>query len=181
MSTPSPKIEKMLKANAISSVLIVIGVSTFSVMGFVELFGWTFGAIIGALVVGWILCRLGIMFMTFFWQHFYYDGDYAQIIKEADDMVAQRSQPDAPLLSAPPGNQVMLKITTVPENIMGYFMETPFYEWIEVLGSDGGNVRMNFFGTMDLKNGITHAIPQGCILLPPGILYQVEPAVNTGT
>lgn len=180
MSNPSPKIEKMMKAQAISSVVVVLGVSALTIGVTVSLLGMTVGAFFISLAAAWVLSRLGISFMSFFWSHFYYNGDTNQIIKEADAMSDYYDQKSKTLLDQP-GEMMMLKITDVPKDPLGFFMDAPFYEWIEVLAADGKNLKMNFFGTMDLKSGATHAIPDGCVLLPPGILYQVEPAVNTGT
>jgi hypothetical protein len=63
------------------------------------------------------------------------------------------------------------------ENRLGTFQDVPFYDWIEVMGRDGRPYRFNYIGCQDLSKGLK-PVAKGCIVIPPGIIYQVDQPVN---
>jgi hypothetical protein len=68
--------------------------------------------------------------------------------------------------------KITFTIEDQPDNPIGKYMDIDFYEWLDLKGSDGIVKRYKFFGTVDISRDFT--LRTDCILIPPGILYQVE-------
>jgi hypothetical protein len=66
---------------------------------------------------------------------------------------------------------INLEIAGHPDEPVGRYMDHEFYEWLDFKSKDG-TVRAHFFGTVDLKREVF--IPPGCVLLSPGLLYEIE-------
>ena len=70
--------------------------------------------------------------------------------------------------------EVILEVIETSNPPIAMFMDAPIFEWISVKGHDGNPYKFTFFSTMDIKNN-PRRIPEDCIMLLPGILYQCPP------
>lgn len=71
---------------------------------------------------------------------------------------------------------VNIKVIAHSMTPIAKFMDGDIFEWIDVVGNDGVTHRMLFEGTMDMRFGLD-SIPDGCVMLPPGILYKLKTAL----
>jgi len=131
---------------------------------------------------------------AFLLQMYHYRGDMAQSVEDAkvfvmvtNEKLAAMGAPTIPT-DGPTDHPVDLPIKTIvngsfeivnkPEPY-ARFMDADIYPWIEIKGRNGIVLRATHLGTMDIARGSTHVLPEGAFMIPPGIVYQVEPIVNT--
>lgn len=131
-----------------------------------------------AMLSAWLMIKLFNKVTLIGLQLFFYGFNSEELQRDAAEAVKfynERAGTDEVV------NKLALKIVGQPEKPAGRYMDAEFYEWIDVEDALGGIHRFSFFGTMDISRGISQKIPDNCILLPPGILYQVDQPVNTPT
>ena len=156
--------ERMIFINAIVASVVSI---YFSLEFFDSLLISFFAAMVGSFLISKILSSISLQLL----QLVYYGANVAQMKKDAGDVVDLIANGH----HAPTQNEIKIKIVSTSPQILGSFMDTQFHEWIEVEDPDGKILKFHFSGTMDISNGLSFQIPDGGLLLPPGILYQVEP------
>jgi hypothetical protein len=123
--------------------------------------------------------KIASYLVAFILQLIFYGMDFQTMMKDAavaSQVLSRRANAPIP----PVAHQVQLKIVAYSEPF-GKYKDCPMYDWLDVLGADGKTHRFSYLSTMDIEGGQTFQIPDGCILLPPGILYQVDTPVNTPT
>ncbi len=168
--------EKMLTCQSIGQLVVSAVSAIASIYTCSHILGFTLPAMVLAGIMTWILMKIGTFGITLLFQLIFYKGDYTQMAKDADDAMAifKGQVSSAPKVIAPK----VIKILKTDEKMLGTFQDVPFYDWIEILGKDGHAHRFNYFGAMDLTHGMK-PIPEDCILIPPGLIYQVAPVINT--
>jgi len=142
--------------------------------------GWTMWSMVGAGILACFLMKLGTIAMTLFFQIIFYKGDYQAMLADANkahEILHNRQEAIIKKVGGPRPD--MLKILKTDENHIGTFQDEKFYEWIEAMGKDGKSYRFIYWGTMDLTHGQKRLIPDDCLMIPPGIIYQVAPEINT--
>lgn len=165
-----PRMERVLtgqlKATFINAILAII-ISFGSTLYF-----WDYGLenFVLAAISSFVLNKL-LNFITlsyFQWKN--YRGHYAEMVDDAtyaSDLITKSvEQDESPL------QQLSITIMNTPEKTAGRYMDVDFYDWLDVKGIDGNPVRVTFNGTISLENG--DIPPQGSIVIPPGLIYQVE-------
>ena len=65
-----------------------------------------------------------------------------------------------------------VEIVNKPERAIGVYLDSEIYEWLELKTSEGPALRFEFIGTLTYRDGDTVTVPDNCVLLPPGLLYQ---------
>jgi hypothetical protein len=203
MQKPSDKILELIitseifnrKLNALTIPLIIL----FSVI----LAGWVFNqnaigficsvifAVIATLWVKNIIknVRYSLIVYKFYGKdqkQFFIDSAYAQkfflhqatLVNEdgsnLDDIVEDILSDDVKKSEATAATVGAVELTIVnqPEKPIGSFLDVKIYEWLEFAGGvPGEKVRFDFFTTV--TNMDTYTIPEGCILLHPGIVYKI--------
>lgn len=165
----------MILVNTIISVIVGALISS----------SFTFNFIIGflsTLIISSVLVRILNVTVLFILQRLYYgdniqelvdDANYASKIFDENPKQMESQQSIAEIIE--------LTIVNTPDKKFGKFMDCEFYEWLDFKGHDNKIVRGYFKSTIDISNGISQHIPEGCILLAPGLLYQVDEPINTST
>jgi len=74
--------------------------------------------------------------------------------------------------------QVEFTIEELPEKPVGKYYDADIYEWIKVRSPDGKLVTAYFEDTINPKQMDTYPIPDGHMLIPPGILFKLEDEVE---
>jgi hypothetical protein len=173
MKEIDPRMERILtsqlKATFANAILALI-VSFGSVFYF-----WDFGIenFIAGAIVAFVLNKIFNLATLTYLQHKNYAGKFNEMIEDAayaSDLIskAAASEEDA----GPHLQQLSITIMGTPEKTTGRYMDTDFYEWLSVKGSDDKLVKIVFAGTISLEKG--EIPPPGSIVLPPGLIYQVE-------
>jgi hypothetical protein len=142
------------------------------------LLGWSVGGFFLGLLLAWLTMKflngLTLLILQIKFYGFSHQGA-EELLNDSEDAVK------AIHAVVPDVNQVMLKIINTPDKPLGRFMDAEFYEWVDVAGQDSIVHRFLFSGTVDMSKGLPQKIADGCILLPPGILYQVDTPINKVT
>jgi hypothetical protein len=168
-----PRMERVLtgqlKATFINAFLAII-VSFGSMLYF-----WEFNAenFILAAISSFVLNKLFNMITLAYFQHKNYHGHYAEMVSDAayaSSLIEKSVEED--MSEGPQLQQLSVTIMGTPEKTTGKYMGVDFYEWLAVKGDDGKPVKIVFAGTISLENG--DIPPPGSIVLPPGLIYQVE-------
>ena len=178
-----PRLAKIVKWQSWLTVINAFVVSAAAISISNEMLGWSFGGFCLGLALAWVGMKVMNAITLFLLQVKYYgfsEKGAAELAADAED--AMRGE-DTTAAVEPEDtvNQVMLKIVNTPEKILGRFMDAEFYEWIDVAGEDKIVHRFSFTGTIDMSRGVPQKLEDGCILLPPGILYQVDTPINNPT
>ena len=106
----------------------------------------------------------------------YYNGDLEAMLHDSEDALAiignknnRSSHEDE---SHGDAVEMQLEIVNTPDVIYGRYMDTEFYEWLDVKSIDGPPIRFTFKTTEDISKGRVPEIQPGCILIPPGLVYE---------
>jgi hypothetical protein len=62
-------------------------------------------------------------------------------------------------------------IVAKPDKPIARFMDADIYEWFDLESSNGAE-RFVYYGTIDVANNPQYTVPDGCILINPGIIYR---------
>jgi hypothetical protein len=173
MKEIDPRMERVLtgqlKATFINAFLAII-VSFGSILYF-----WDYGLenFILAAISSFVLNKLFSMITLSYFQYKNYHGHYAEMIADAAYASSLIEKSAAEEVSNEPRlQQLSVTIMGTPEKTTGRYMDTDFYEWLAVKGEDGKLVKIVFTGTISLEKG--EIPPPNSIVLPPGLIYQVE-------
>lgn len=178
MNEIAPRMAKLLKWQQALMFVCSILACINSVMLWTSIMGWGFLSFLGSMCTAWIFMKVFTYGITFILQLVFYGTDFQTMMKDAQAAAQILSRKEAPSSSV--ANQVSLKITAHSEPF-GKYKDCPMYDWLDVIGADEKTHRFSYHSTMDIEAGQTFQIPDGCILLPPGIMYQVDTPVNTPT
>lgn len=175
MTKIDPRILKILKYQnraMIANTIIAIWAGIYFGVGSSE--NNIIAGLIG-LLISWSLMKFLNWAALLFFQFKIYGHDAPQLAEDARVLLEANNQVErrGPI-------PFMLKITNHSAPC-GKFMDAIIHEWIEIQGEDGEMQRLVFAGTMNLSNGVPQQIPDNCLLIPPGLLYQVEASINTPT
>src|SRR5271168_589860 len=175
-----PRLEKMLMCQTVGQLVVAAFASVASVYLCGTVLGWTILSMVAAALLTWFLMKLGVIVMTLFFQIAFYKGDYAAMLADANKAQEYLHNRQDMIIKKVGGQRPeMLKIIKTDEAHIGTFQDEKFYDWIEVMGKDGRSYRFNYFGCMDLTHGQKRPVPDDCLMIPPGIIYQVAPEINT--
>lgn len=136
----------------------------------------TVGAFLCALFLSWMFAKFLNFITLSLFKMTIYAGDWDNMMKDADNAIKVINSETVEV----PTREIKFKILGTSEPL-GKFMDATFYDWIEAEDENGVKHKLNFTGTLDISNGINVALPDGSVLLPPGLLYQVEELVNNPT
>ena len=181
MNAPSVKIQMMMawqgRANFLNA-LLSGPLAVFSTLDFLET-GLTWESALISMVLSWVIFK-ALSFCTF---NLLRISIYCFSKKEilADTANAAVFYQNAAHQANSIASQFELTVVNTPEKPIGTYQDHPIFEWIDLQGADEQLHRFSFVGTMDIARGITQPIPNGCILLPPGLVYQVDQTINTPT
>lgn len=141
-----------------------------------------------SVVVG--ICLAGVF--RFLFQEFYaiyltkkyYHGNIEQMLEDAKEAVAIIDEASDSLDNKYSSNdeeeelsgatELRLEVMAVPDKIYGRYMDIEFYEWLDIKGQDGQPIRFTFKTTEDMSKGRIPSLEPGCILLPPGLVYETD-------
>jgi hypothetical protein len=177
-----PRLERMLMFQTVGQLVIGIFSSIASIYLCGNTLGWTIMSMVAAGILSWFTMKLGIILSTVFFQLVFYKGDYTAMLTDAhkaQEILNRRQDVIINRVGGPMPPAELLKIIKTDEKPIGTFNDAPFYEWIEVMGKDGRSYRFNYHGTDASRTPKKRPVPADCILVPPGILYQVAPEINT--
>ena len=173
MKEIDPRMERVLtgqlKATFINAFLAII-VSFGSTLYF-----WDYGLenFVLAALASFVLNKLLNMITLSYFQYKNYHGHYSEMIEDAAYASSLIEKSVAEDLNAGPQlQQLSVTIMETPEKTTGKYMGVDFYEWLTVKGQDDKPVKIVFAGTISLENG--DIPPPNSIVLPPGLIYQVE-------
>lgn len=130
---------------------------------------------LGIIIIHFSLRALNFLSLVLIQFHVY-GGDIDALKKDADEALEILNGNEKAPHVVPP-RSVMLKIVQRPEKVLGRYKDAEFFEWIDVQDEDGIVKRFIFDGAIDMENGFS--VPEGSILLPPGILYSYKNQVDT--
>jgi len=174
-----PKLERMLMFQTVGKLVIGAVASASSVYLCGSTLGWTIMSMVAAGILTWFLMKLGIIMVTIFFQLVFYRGDYAALLADANKAQEILNRRSDVIIKRVGGSIPTAEIIKTDEKSIGSFDGTAFYEWVELLGKDGKNYRFNYYGTDASRAPKRRPIPEDCIYIAPGILYQVAPEINT--
>lgn len=181
MKPIDPRMEKILRTQGkmiVVNIIISVIVGAYVASNYLGENIWGF---LGGLIFSSILVRI-LNAVTLMWlQNKHYGNDIEEMVEDAEhavNFINGKTYEEPEEITV---DKVQLTIVDTPDQIFGRYMDHEFYEWLDVKGVDDKIVRFNFKSTMDVSRGISQEIPAGCILLPPGLLYQVDEPVNTST
>lgn len=170
-----PKMEKMMKVQGIGALVIGALASIIAIKVCVSMFGISVTAFIVGGLLAYSAMRLGVLIFDNICYSLFYKGNHTQM--HADATIAK-----AYFRSKISGVNVEPIATTtivnLPEKTLATFKDVAFYEWMDVIDQNGNNVRLKYYGCIEIGKS---NIPPGCIMIEPGILYQVDTAVNKAT
>lgn len=180
-SKTSPRMDRMLNlqvnmimVNAILAIVAAVYLTFFES----EQFGLSFFSIVGCAVLSFILNKIFNFLSSVIITWLFYKGDTEALAEEALEaaraMTQEQQELDSPKETVK--KDINLKIKDVPSHYVGTFLDEPFYEWIDFapVADESKIFRAHFEGTIDLEKVKEYTIPEGCILLPPGLLYKVS-------
>jgi uncharacterized membrane protein len=173
-------IKKFLRFQYLATFVNYIAASAGMIYLATDYWGNTFAAYFFGLAGAWALSKILNIVSLIVLQFIFYGSNTDQLLADANEFHAESNEAsgeDSGIVV----NEVTLTIVEVPKTPFGKFMDADIFEWIDVKDKNDETLRLKFFGTMDITNGITQSLPEGCVLLPPGILYQDESAINKVT
>lgn len=93
-----------------------------------------------------------------------YDADMQRVILDSIGSNAATNEPQRENAS------LHLTILSKPEKPIAKYKDADIYEWMDFADENNNPQRFFYFGTSDL--GKETVIPDGCILIQPGIIYR---------
>ena len=179
-SKTSPRMDRMLNLQInmiLVNAILAIAVSVYLVFFESDQFGLSFFSLIGCAILAAALNKVFNFISSITIQWFFYKGDNnalaAEAMEAAKAMMEEQQEENSPAKVA--NSDISLKIKDLPAFPVGKFLDEPIYEWIEFAPAvDESKIfRAYFEGTINLEKVKEYTIPEGCILLPPGLLYKV--------
>lgn len=172
MKEINPRMITIIKYQHRALIVNAIIATVFSIYICNELFESIFASFFTSLIVA-AICNKALGFLSlWFLRKVMYGSNVKEMISDANDVIEiiQTSNEQSPKQP----NRINFTIVNTPEAPIGSYMDSQFFEWLDVQGADGVVRHCSFVGTMDISRGLSREIPDGCFLLPPGIIYQVE-------
>lgn len=178
-----PRMDKMLNLQVnmvfINAVLASC-ISIYLVFFESDQFGLSIFSILGTAVLAFVLNKIlnAIAGSLILWV--FYRGDTDSLAEDAHNaakIIAKEMQEETIEQNTTSSTKldISLKIKDLPSHPVGSFLDEPIYEWIDFSPADDESkiFRAHFEGTINLEKVKEYTIPDGCILLPPGLLYKV--------
>lgn len=170
------KQQNFIIPNAILSAALSFGLVAFFTPSF------TFWSIVMALCLTGVIRFLLQEFYAIHLTKKYYNGNIEQMLQDAKEAVAfldeasdSQDNKYSPEVEEETGaTELRLEILAVPDKIYGRYMDIEFYEWLDIKGADGSPIRFTFKTTEDISKGQIPSLPPGCILIPPGLVYETD-------
>ena len=173
MKAIDPRMERVLSSqlkavfiNALLALILSFGVVFYFWDLSVENF-------IAACLISFVSNKIfNVITLTYF-QRKHYAGNFEEMVKDAEEAseIIKNYDPSEESTEDQIA-QVSMTIVEVPEKTYGRYMDVDFYEWLKVKGVDGNPVKVTFTGTISLEKG--EIPPPNHIVIPPGLVYQVE-------
>jgi hypothetical protein len=172
----------LLKSQRVAQVLIALGASIGTTAVVLYFFQSSIITFLLGMLAAFIISRVLGSIASAYYMEKYYGNDLQSYIKDANDAAIYfankfgGSAYDVPVQS---DNEAMFEIVALPEKPSAVWMGVPINDWMDMECEDGVVRRFNFHGTVNGEEGSSVAIPDDCILIPPGLLYQVDVTINT--
>ena len=172
MKEIDPRMERVLtgqlKATFVNAILAII-ISCGTVFYF-----WDFGIenFIAGAIISFVLSKLFTIITLSYFQYKNYHGHYTEMVDDAayaSKLIEQSVTEDN---NESQLQQLSITIMGTPDKPIGKYKDVEFFEWLAVKGEDGRPVKLTFTGTMSLEDG--EIPPKGSVVIPPGLIYQVE-------
>jgi hypothetical protein len=177
------RIQRLLKWQTVSLAILSIASIAGGIYLSINSYGYTWITIPIAMFVSYCLLKASGFLSTFILKRIFYGSDTETFLNDARDEFTEydnRIKKNIKTLEqqneVAPTEQISIKITSTSE-VYGRYLDKDFFEWIEVANLEGESVRLFFVGTMDISKGITRPVPDGCMLLEPGVLYGTQAAL----
>lgn len=175
----TPRAERFVKWRRLAALATVVGVPYGIYTLLVGYTGFLFWA--AFLVGSFFGCRIVFTILQHLIAMIIYNFDRDLMIQEAQEMGAEVNSSGGSLeleeLEELEENaELELTITKVPDTPIGKYLDADIYEWIEFVDEKGITFIAFFEDTVNPKQMGTFAIPDDCILLPPGLLFKFKPA-----
>lgn len=171
MKTIDPKMERLinsqLKAVFVNAILAII----ISFTAVFSNYSFDFVPLFGAMVLTFIVSKILNFITLTFLKLKIYGSDVDKMVEDAEFASGVLGQVTDEKES-PEILELQLTIVDTPEKPYGKYMDMEFFEWLDIKGITEKVERCTYVGIADTKN--MKAIPPGQIILPPGLIYQVE-------
>lgn len=95
-----------------------------------------------------------------------------EMTSKVPESIPEESSEKEELLGSENVERVTMKVVKTSEAQYGRYMDVEFYEWIEVETPQGEILRFDFKTTQPIKKGVPNDVPVGCLLIPPGLIYE---------
>jgi uncharacterized membrane protein len=172
MKTIDPKMERLinsqLKAVFVNAILAII----ISFTAVFTNYSFDFVPLFGAMVMTFIVSKILNFISLTFLKMKIYGSDVDKMVADAEFASGVLGQVTEEETEGPQTVELQLTIVDTPEKPYGKYMDTDFFEWLDIRGITEKVERCTYVGIADIKN--IKAIPPGQIVLPPGLIYQVE-------
>jgi hypothetical protein len=171
----TPRLKKVVALRRLAALLTLFGVP-FGVYNWLPhgtAFEWIILAVVSALGVFFLfkLLEVAIVWVVYgFNPQLMYD-DAQNVIAQQQKRMAKVEEPEP---TENPAMQMEFTIEELPPAPIGHYYDAEIYEWIKVRSPQGNLVTAYFEDTINPKQMATYAIPDGHMLIPPGILFRLE-------
>lgn len=180
----TPRLKRVVAGRRIAALATLIGVpyGLYSSMPHNTALEWIILCVVSALGIFFLfkLLEVAIVWVVYgFNPQLMYD-DAQSVIKQQQDgmrkrqshMVQEEAEDDEEVKN--PAIDMEFVIEVVPEAPIGRYYDTDIYEWLKLRSPSGQLVTAYFEDTIDPKQLSTYAIPDGHMLIPPGILFKLD-------
>ena len=177
MKNIDPRIEKVLRYQHLAIIINLIVSLAFAYFVATSFFENPWVGALAGVVASSLLIRLLNWASLIILQFIYYRFDVDELL--ADAMYAQHVIEKSGETKSPM-REIAFKIIGTPDKHVGTFMGEQFFEWLDVEHDDGQLARLVFKGTADISQGYPE-LETGLVILPPGLIYQVDTSINSST
>lgn len=180
----NPRMDKMLSYQI--NMILINSIASLIIAGYLvffesDQFSVSPFSVAGAAVLAFVISKVLNFLSAAFIQHMIYRGDTDALQQDAENAAeVLRSETEMEEVdeesTSTIKNNVAIKIVNLPEKTIGTFLDCDIYEWIDLHphGDDSQIFRAYFEGTINLEKTKEYSIPEGCILLPPGLFYKLS-------
>lgn len=164
----TPRAARVLFIHKIALIVlsVAVGYSSLGILNFLFPSLEGFGMWVAFLVMSWVGIHVSSQVAFFAILFSVYGGDTQAMEDEVFNPHLQPSKPEPA--------EVTLTILGNSGEPIAKYLDADIWEWIDFAAADGTKYRGTYEGTMNFRYG-GGEIPANCMLLPPGIIYKLEP------
>jgi len=178
--------EKFLEAQRRGSLIIAFLSSFTGVLLLVKTFHHGFWSFILAALSAYVLSRVASWFHFLWLQHRIYNNDLHAFMEDAkgafDHFTVILNKADTAILQQKLYAGGKLNLAAIspfmviggPEKHIANYMDAKIYDWLDMVGQDGIKRRFNYHSVATKPEHHHGILPEGCIIIQPGIIYQVD-------